>query len=260
MNLSRRNNTERWRLLAATVLVVVVFLFDIFTGGSVRSLVRSAAGSMWQGAGAVVHALDAGGWLASRSALAGENQYLRAELAKVQDRSAGYSALLEENARLQSMLDMTKEHPKGIVAVVSSPVALSPNHTHLIAAGSSEGVKVGDVAITDAGFIVGRIIEVQAHTALMKEVFASGETLTAVINKNTITITGKSGVGYGRLAHEMEAQVNDPVFAAAFGHRPIGIVGSVESTSTNAYRDMYVDLPVNPQALQFVYVVDSAEK
>ena len=260
MNLSRRNNSDRWRLLGATVFVVVVFLFDIVTGGSVRGLVRSAGSSLWHGAGVVVHALDAGGWLASRSSLASENQALRAELAQTQDRAAGYGALQEENAHLQAMLSMTGEHPKGVVAVISSPSALSPNHTHLISAGSSDGVKVGDVAVTDSGFVVGTIVDVQSHTSLMKEMFASGETITAVINKNTISITGKSGMGYGHLSHEVDAQVNDPVFAAAYGHRPIGIVGSVEASSTNAYRDIYVDSPVNPQALQYVYVVPAEAK
>ena len=260
MNLSRQNSAARWRLLATTVFVVVVFLFDVVTGGALRGVVRSIGAGVWHGAGVVVHALDRNGWLTSRATLASENEYLRAELAKVQDKAAALGVVQQENDHLQAMLNMTGEHPKGVVAIIDSPAALSPNHTFIVHAGTADGVKVGNIALTDSGFVVGTIIEVQQHTSLMKEIFASGENIAAVIDKNAITLVGKSGVGYGRLAHEMDAQVNDPVFASSSGHRPIGVVGSVEASSTNAYRDIYVDLPVTPQSLQYVYVVSADAK
>lgn len=255
MNLSRQNNIARWRLLAATVFVVVVFLFDAVTGGAIRGLVRSIGAGLWRGAGSVIHTIDRNGFLASRAALASENQYLRAELAQVQDKAALVGVLQQENNQLQAMLNMTGEHPKGVVAIIDSPASLSPNHTHIINAGSAEGIKEGDIALTDAGFVVGRIIEVQQHISLLQETFASGGDIPAIINKNTLTLVGKSGVGYGRLAHDMDASENDPVFSSTYGTHPIGIVGSVESSSTNAYRDVYVDLPVNPEVLQYVYVI-----
>lgn len=255
MNLSRQNNTARWRLFAATVFVGIVFLFDAVTGGAIRGIVRSLGAGLWRSAGSIVHMLDRNGWLASRAALASENEYLRSELAQIQDKTAGVSALQQENEQLQAMLNMTGEHPKGVVATIDSPAALSPDHTHIISAGSAEGIKVGYIALTDAGFVVGRIVEVQPHIALLQELFASTGDIPAIINKNAITLVGKSGVGYGRLAHDMNASENDPVFSSTYGMHPIGIVGSVEASSTNAYRDVYVDLPVNPQALQYVYVI-----
>ena len=259
--LYRRNNTgERRRLVIATVAVVVIFILDTLTGGTLRGFVQRSAAAVWQGIGTGVHALDYGGWLASRSALARDNANLRAQLAIAQDKIGGYQALHEQYTELEATVNMAGQDAMGVVAHISSPLSLTPNDTFIVDRGARDNVQIGYIAESDAGFVIGSVVSVMPDTALVRKVLSSGVSLRSTVDKNSVMLTMKSGSAYGHLSHDATVAAGDAVFAPDFGNRPIGVVVSTHSASSSAYTDIYVDLPTNPSALQFIYLAPGVKK
>jgi len=260
MNLYRQNKGRR-RLLIATILVFVVFGIDALFGGRVRSLIR-AGGTHVYTAGA--HALEAvadSGFFSSRRPLSEDNRSLRERVAELEMRAASYQVLKDENTSLRAIVRLG-EDGKGITAPVVSSIRSSPFGTFSIGVGAEDGIMEGSLVMTgdvlDGGFVVGRINAVGKHTALVLEIFAPNTSIPVVIRGASVAALGRGG-GNARaeIPRGLPVAIGDPVTSRLFGGRLVGVVGAVRSDPSSATSEVYIGLPVNLAALQFVYVIPS---
>ncbi len=266
MNSYRRNNAragllsgQSGRLLAITIVVVLVFLVDLASGGKVRDVSQGVAGSVSATSATAFNAIKHSGLFSTRARLAAHNEELQAAVARYQEQDSAYQALKAENAQLALLAHLAQDNTGTTTAIVSS-FRSSPYGTFLIGAGAQEGIKHDSIVLTDLGFVVGRVTDVSSHTSLVTQLLSPGKTVDALIGENPATFTGTGG-GNARaqVPRDIKVAVGDIVTSGMVGGRRIGIVGKVESESADAYSTVYMRLPQNVSAMRFVFALSSAQ-
>lgn len=256
MNSYRPNkfNSTR-RLLAATVLVITLLGIDLLSGGVIRHGARAGASALWKWSSRVGDAIARSGFLSSRRALESQNRALMEEVARAQERAAGYDAQKAENDELRALVNLVPES-HGITAPVVSSVRSSPYGTFLIGAGSRDAIMRGALVLTQGGFVVGSVTDVGARVSVVSEVFAPGVSVGAQVAGASVALLGVGG-GNARssVPRAIRVATGDTVVVPQFGQRPVGIVGSVSSSTSSASQEVFVRLPVNLAALGFVFIV-----
>ncbi len=259
MNSYRQNKSPHKRLLAVTALVIFLFVLDVLTGGSIRHRLRGGAVVIGEWSGRVGTNIVSTGIFRTRASLEAQNRSLSEELAQFEERAGGYEALRSENEQLRAFVHLVEDSTSGsdgVTAPVVSSVRTSPYGTFLIGAGEAEGITRGSFVLTSGGFVVGTVTDVGAHTAVVGEIFAPGASIEAILGGATFSAIG-SGGGNARakVPRALTIQINEPVVAPELGQRPIGIVGSIASSSASASQDVFIVLPVNLSSLKYVYIL-----
>ena len=244
----------RRRLLLTTVVVLVLFAADLATGGMIRSAVHAAAASIWSATSSARSTVGDSGYFSSRRSLAEDNASLREQLAQYQERAAGFAVASEENKALRSMLKLT-ELEQGITAPVVSSFRASPYGTFMIGAGTADAAP-GSLVLTEGGFVIGRVVDIDTRVALVNALFAADTETDALVAGTAVSVVGLGG-GNARTSvpRGVHVALGDIVTAPSLRGRAIGIVGNVESDPTDADQTVHVRLPVNVEALRYVYVV-----
>lgn len=245
----------RRRLFAITGLIVFLILMDFVTGGVVRSMVRSTTAAIWQRTERARISITNSGYFSTRRSLAGENSVLREQVAQYREKASAHDVLLEENAQLRSALSLVKQEA-GITAPVVSSFKSSPYGSFLIGAGEGDPIAVGDLVVTQGGFVVGVVSDVLARTSAVRGVFSAGEVTDALIGATAVVVTGDGGGNaHAGIPRGVAVKEGDPVVAPAYGSRAIGIVGRVDSSPTSPDQKVYIRLPVNLTSLRYVLVL-----
>ena len=259
MNSYRQNKSPHRRLFAFTALVLFLFLVDVLTGGSVRHQLRGGAVVLRKWSAYIGGSVAGSGLLSTRASLEAQNRSLAEELAQYEERAGAYEVLRVENEELRSFVrfvDSTSREARGVTAPVVSSVRTSPYGTFLIGAGEAEGIVRGSYVLTSGGFVVGTVSDTGAHTATVAEVFAPGASVEAMAGGATFSAAG-SGGGNARakVPRALTIRQNEPVLAPQLGQRPIGIVGSIASSTASASQELFIVLPVNLSSLRYVYIL-----
>jgi len=278
MNLFRQNNflQGRWtprsglpvrgtqtgrRIFTATIVVCALILVDAFSGGTVRSLVRQAGSLVWRWGVSIERAIYESGFFRTRRGLIAENLALTEQIAQFQERSAAYRVLKDENRSLREMLRVAEaargtSKESGITAPIVSSFRASPYGTFQVGAGTADSVSPGNLVLSAENFVIGRVWSADAHTSLVKEIFAPNTLSDAVLHGIGVAVVGQGG-GNAKtdVPREADIAIGDPVVSAIFGSRAIGVVGNVSVDSGSAYKRVQIYLPVNLAVLQFVYIV-----
>jgi rod shape-determining protein MreC len=183
-------------LLAASVVVITID-FRQRQGGPVDRLQRVAIavfGPLQQGASAVVRPIgNLIGGVAHLGGLRSENRRLRAEVAELRAHERTYLDVLGENERLRGALRMARRC--GCRTVGASVVARSGTNFQLsitVDAGANQGI-ARDMAVVDAGGLVGRVTQVTADyaTVLLVTDPTSGVAATLASSKAPGIVKGR---------------------------------------------------------------------
>lgn len=254
--LNNDNRRQRGKLLLATLIVIVLFGIDVLTNGFLRAHVRIAGSAVWRAANGVVRGITGSGILATRSMLARENGALKQRIAQLEERLAAVRAAEVENQELRAIAHMATLQA-GVTAPIISSFKASPYGTFLIGAGASEGLQVGATVLSKEGFALGKVIEVAAHQALVKELFASRSKLDTRVGAIPITLLGSGGGNaVGEAPRGSVIATGTPVSAPELSGRLVGLVGKTEGDVSSPSIKVYVRTPINIEAIRFVYVVN----
>jgi cell shape-determining protein MreC len=259
MNLYLRNRNDRrssrGTLFGITVLVAIIFVFDLVSGGLIRFYVRSISSSIFAAGASIGTHMPGSQTLMSRADLEAQNHALQEEINRLQDEAARATTLEQENSSLKDLLHVAGANV-GITAPVTSSVESSPYGTFLIGAGSGEGVVKGQLVLTPGGFVVGTISDVGAHTATVSEIFAPLTKIDVTIDGTPVTLTGSGADNaQGNYPRDLPLSLSAPAIAPTLGGRPVGLVGKISSSSAMAAQDIYLRLPASLSSLRYVYVV-----
>lgn len=255
-----RRNKGNGKLWAATALVIFLFVFDLATGGRVRTVARVGAASLSRAVQGASASIAATGLLATHASLAAQNRALADQLAQYEARAALFTVVQAENDQLRSLTRLVRS-ATGISAPVVSSALASPYGTFLIGAGTADGVHGGSLVLISStssseGFVVGVVQNAADHIATVGEAFAPSSSLSVVIHGNATALAGSGGGNArARIPRGAPVLVGDPVLVPEFGGRAVGIVGHIASSSAQASQDVYVRVPINLDSLQFVYVI-----
>lgn len=260
MNLYRHSKkSNRGPYVVAITLILFVFVLDLALGGGMRGLLREGSSRMWSAVSAGTDAITQSGLFSTRRALLKENNSLKERIAELTIQAAAFEVLKQENQALRTTARLV-EGEKGVSAPIVSSFHTSPYGTFLIGAGAQDGIAKGNIVMagdpTFGGFVVGRIEEVHQRTALVKGLFAPGETTNANIDGIGVTLKGHGGgQARGEAPREAVIEVGDVVTFPEAGGKAIGIVGNVEKDLGGASTLVYVHLPFALTALTYLYVI-----
>jgi cell shape-determining protein MreC len=250
---AKKNTAGRRTLFLMTLLAIFVVLLNMATGGMVSAGVRDIVTPLSAVGGRMGASISGSGFFSSRSSLEAQVAALQNELQQEQLQAAAFEALQQENVSL-SQLEHLAQSTKGLAAPVTSSLVSSPYGTFSIGAGSADNVSQGSLVLTADGFVVGTVVEVQAHQSLVGQLFAPGVQTPVSIDRAAVAATGKGGTAEAEVPHGVAVSEGDPATAPEYGGRPIGIVQHVDSNPANAEQAVYIALPVSLSSLSYVYV------
>lgn len=240
------------RIVAVTIVAAAVLLADVVTSGAIRALAASFLQRVQSGATAVAESVLGTGFFESRIKLAEENAELKAQIEKYQSLALSASALSAQNAELAKLAHLSQVRP-GVTAAIASRE--SSMGTFFVAAGEREGVAAGDLVLTDDGFVIAIVSEVQQTSSLCTDIFAPGSTIDALIGSTRVSLEGKGGSNArGKAERTASIAAGDVATAASVSGYPIGVVGHVESGATDAYQEVYVRSSRTVDTTRFVYI------
>lgn len=245
-------------LVVASALIIVLIAADAVTGGSVRALTRTIGGSAHSLGKSAGDSIFSSGMFRTRRSLSVDNAALKERIAILEEQAAAFGALSSENASLRDLLNVpqTSLASSGITAPVISSFRASPYGTFHVGAGSADGVVEGSLVLSAENFVIGRVSEASARSAVVSAVFAPDSEIDAVVRGIGITLDGRGGGNArGRIPRQTTVAPGDIVTAPSFGGRAVGTVGSVEEDAGGSYTDVFIRLPVNLSSLRYVYIV-----
>src|SRR3989338_3441561 len=145
MNSYRQNKSRNGRVLAATALVIFLFILDILTGGFLRHTLRSTTVVISQWSGRVGAGITGSGIFSTRTSLEAQNRSLAEKLAQFEERAGGYEALREENEQLRALVRLVDNFPLSAQGVTAAVVS------EIFAPGSTVEAVVGGAPISAVG-------------------------------------------------------------------------------------------------------------
>ena len=251
------NRRDRRKLFFATLCIIALFAIDFFTGGFLRAHVRVVGSYVWRAADTIVSGITGSGMFATRSMLASENQKLKQRITELEEHIAAIRAAEAENEELRAIAKVAEREP-GITAPIISSYKASPYGTFLIGAGEADGVQAGALIISKEDFVLGEVVEVSAHEALVKEFFASRSRVEARVAGVPVTLAGSGGGNaVGEIPRGSQIATGTPVSVPSLGGRLVGLVGKTEGDVSTPSVKVYIRTPVNIETIRFVYVVRS---
>jgi cell shape-determining protein MreC len=243
----------RRRLLLVTLAALIVVVANIASGGKFSAAARDAVAPVYSLGATIGGGISQSGYFSTRGSLEAQVAALRDELQQQELQSAAFEVVQAENASLSQLTRLAQASP-GLAAPITSSLVSSPYGTFTIGAGSSDGVAEGSLVLIQGGFVVGSVVQVQAHQSLVRQLFAPGIETNVTIDGAAVAASGQGGEAEAQVPHGISVLQNDPVVAPSYGNRPIGVVEHVDSSPANAQSAVYIALPISLASLQYVYV------
>ena len=218
---------------------------------------------------------DAYGWTADLVAAKGENERLRKEVEALRRQAIENETAAQENEQLRKLLDF-REGPRfpGDFDPVVTRILVRPQTVFrqdvVVAAGSSDGIRVDDPVVTDSG-LVGTVTEVTPNAAkvrLLTDQQAAASAFVLETNAAGIVVDGPSSSNtlvLDRVPKTERVEQGNVVVTA--GYRigryeslfprgiPIGVVTSVSQRHIDPYKQIQVTPLVDFESLDEVIVL-----
>ncbi|MFZ2719573.1 MAG: rod shape-determining protein MreC [Minisyncoccia bacterium] len=239
------------------ILLVAAFVFGIdrVSGGLVRDYAQEGGGVIWSAAASAVSIVTENGGLATRRALEEENTELKDALAMRDEQAARFRAVALENESLREMANLASMED-GITVPVLSSFSSSPYGTFRIGGGAAAGLSEGNIVLTPGGFVLGSITSVSSRGATVEAFFAPEKEIEMQVAGVPFLAEGRGGGNArGEIARDASVRVGDVVTVPAFGGRPSGVIGMLESASSSAYTSIYIRIPRNLDSMRYVHVL-----
>jgi rod shape-determining protein MreC len=193
--------------------------------------------------GAVVDSIsdDAG----TRSSLIAENRRLRNEMLVNDARLAKLRAAAADNERMRAMLGVVQRGKLDVQLAPILDIDLDPTRQRVVLdAGSSDGVRVGQVVI-DAGGVVGQVIAVTPMHATTLLLTDPDHALPVAVLRNGVRLvaygTGRSDrLALASIPLSSDVKVGDVVVTSGLGKRfpagfPVGTISALRPDESRAF-------------------------
>jgi len=237
----------RIAVLLAAVVIVVLAVSSLLGGeasflgnisGAVRVPVQSAAtsvGSWFEG----IY-----GYLFKYEQLAAENEYLKAELEQARKKVLDGAEALEENARLEELLEFKETHNDFVFASARIVSWDTSNWTSAftISKGKNQGLELEDCVVTEYGALVGQVMELGDNWAVVRSVTDVDMNVGALVGEsgNPAMVVGdfklmqRNRTKLTHLTKGAEFQKGDVIVTSGKGGSfPLGLtIGTIDTVET----------------------------
>jgi cell shape-determining protein MreC len=166
-----------------------------------------------------------------------------------------------QNLELKARLGRHASSSSSILAAVIMRPPGTPYDTLMLDAGTALGVEVGDLVSAGGSVYIGRISQAYPTASRVTLFSAPGESHNAVLaarNASSSVPFALVGQGGGSMTGEVPAgtsvSAGDSVVFPSLDLEVAGRVAAVDIVPERSFKTVYLELPVNPYALQFVEI------
>jgi cell shape-determining protein MreC len=240
------------------VLVVVIFYFrsPIFSGLSYVAsaifrpvlVVGGNIGEKFSGIG---------GFFSFRNTLIKENEELRDKLAEKDAQMSNYNTMLDENAKLQEILNRKPENLSLALSAILAKPNTSLYDTLIIDIGGNDGLGVGDIVFALGDVPVGYVAGVSASSSKVILFSNPGEKTEIVIGGVDVfaQIVGRGGGNFEMvMPRDFILEKGDTVALPGIVPRVVATVETIISDPRDSFQKALLVSPVNIFELKFVQV------
>lgn len=195
-------HSGKFKVLAVVALILIGLMIRTAVSGGLASFTADALSvivSPVQKLSSNVSGFFDGlaGNVVNFSTLKSENQKLKKQISDYQSKLVNYDEILRENQQLEAVNDIKKENPdfKLKPASVISREAEQWYSSFTIDRGSLDGVAMHDPVITSDNDLVGEVMHVYAHTAVVATVLDPSVYIGVIVSD-----TGDTGQAHGDLS------------------------------------------------------------
>lgn len=240
------------------VFAVVVFVaLALFLRGPLASVLWSVAAPLYSNNPLPSFFAQ----FSTKARLAHENDKLRGELASTTAALADRNVLFEENRNLKQRLNHPSSARSVLAGILLRPPT-TPYDTFIVDAGSAHGVVQGALVSAGGTTVIGEIDQVLTNTARVVLFSSPGERHEGLLLESAshgVVPVVVEGHGGGTLTAEVpaytKAQSGDYILLPGIAGGLTSTVVAVETKNGESSERLYLELPVNPQALRFVEVL-----
>lgn len=257
----QKTNKKRKPLLfpisiVITVLVVAT-IFQLFIPTFFGGIAQAIARPIFYSDNFVSHSLASFvGFLRSRKAIIDENRELKANLETAELLILQKDILTKENNELKALLGRINPKDTILGSVLSRPPR-SPYDVLIIDAGTEESVQQGDAVLAPGDIVLGKIVEVYAHTSKAQLYSTAGEVTEVIVERTNIPVevTGQGGGSFAaRVPREVDIVKGDILIMPGISKKILGIVGEIESSPKDSFQEVFIKSPVNMSMLVWALI------
>jgi rod shape-determining protein MreC len=253
-----KNKHKPSTIIFFIVLVVVLFYFrsGIFSGlsyaaSTVFRPVLVAGGNIGEKFSGI------GGFFSSKSTLIKENEELRNRLAESAAQMSNYGAVLDDNAKLQEILNRKPENVSLVTAAILSKPNRSLYDTLVIDAGSNNGINVGDTVFAFGDVPIGRVADISQSSSKVILFSTPGERTEVLIGVKDafVEIVGRGGGNFEMIMpRDFVLEKGATVTLPGIIPHVVGIVETIISDPRDSFQKVLLTSPVNIFELDFVQI------
>jgi rod shape-determining protein MreC len=208
--------------------------------------------------------------IATFSTEKGENAQLKKQISDLQSKIVNYDDMLRENQQLSQGLDLLKENPdyklKPAIVISHNPEQWFSSFT--IDKGSRDGIKYQDAVITSTNDLIGKVMEVYPHSAVVATILDPSvpagilisETGDSGQSQGDLSLLSKGEFKAGFLPKDSAVSPGDIVVTSGIGgifpkNLKVGTVDNVSAEDTGSTLYAVCRPMVSPASLKNIFVL-----
>jgi rod shape-determining protein MreC len=180
--------------------------------------------------------------LGNQQNIISENEQCQTKLRELYFDQTELVLLREENKTMRAETNFTKPEQKKVLAEIITKTIDGTSTSVIINRGSENGIETGNPVFFENGFLLGRIINVEKNTAMIRLITDNRSKITASIinqNKTQGLVEGEHGLSIKMkmIPQDENVQIGDIVITSGTENKiPRGlIIGKVESIQKELY-------------------------
>lgn len=255
-NQIHKKNISRKKIVGVSFLVVglaILIIFGLTT--IIQTLIR---GPQWFRLQAQEVFSETVSMLTPKKIILKQNQQLKETLVTYQAQQIELEALRDENIKLRTELDYISNPQESIFAQVLAKPSQSLYNSLIIDRGSTAGIQVGQLVVTQGSIGLGTVARVAPYSATVM-LFSGPQFNEDMVMRNqniTVPAKGKGGGNFEiHIPREIEVSDGDILGLPYYPNISIGVVKSIVFDQRDPFQKVLARTPVNIQELNYVQVI-----
>jgi len=184
-------NKKGFWVIAAAVAIALIAAVSVALGSSGSDLANTVTNTLMKPVKTVMSSFvdsleDYYNYMYKYDELEAENERLKAQVAELEEEYREYTDISEENARLRSLLELSERHSnyRYETATIISWTASNHASSFTINKGTSSGLELYQGVITETGYLVGQITQIDSSSATVTTILDSTSSVGALVNES----------------------------------------------------------------------------
>ncbi len=239
------------------LILIIVFVLGAIVFSLIDSVIISSVSPLWKTENIVIKKFQ--NWNSifdSQKKLWEENTFLKE---KVSSLELTILALSGGKTQEEVLLELAgrKQRPDTVISTVLTRPPQSPYDSIVIDVGFRDSITLGAEVSLPEGPVLGLVSEVLPRSSKVKLFSSNGEETSAILERGNVPVTlvGSGGGNFKiALPQDVAIEEGDRILSADITGRLVAVVGEVNVSPTDSFKEVLAKSPTNIFSLRFVFV------